>query len=324
MKFAVVFLLLGVLSAPVVAQEYPNRPVKIVVTYTAGGGADTTARIFAESLTALWGEQVIVENRPGMGGAIGAAYVQKSAADGYTLLLAANTHIINQVVYRDVKFDITDPAQFTPIALITNGPILIAVNTDKVKAKDMKEFVSLLKSAPGKYTYSACNVASAHHFGMEMIKHELRLYAVHIPHRGCGPAVADVAAGHVDIAVSTLPPTMGFVKQGKLRAIATLSEKRSPSAPELPTVRESGIPELKDVFLESYYGIMAPGGLAANLQKKLEADVLKVAAMPELRTRLERSGVDMFVHDSKTMSRMLKSDHVKLANTAKAANIKEE
>src|SRR6185436_2978716 len=218
--------------------------VKLVVTYTPGGGADTTGRVFAEALSQAWKQQVVVENRPGAGGSIGAEVVHKSPADGYTLLLATNTHIINQVVYSKLPFNfITD---FTNLAIVTNGPMVIAVNTAQVQAKDMKEFVAMLKSAPGKYSYASCNVASPHHFGMEMLKHAMNIDALHVPHKGCGPAVADTAAGHIGIVVATLPPAVPFFKQGRLRPIALLSENRSVAAPEIPTIRESGIPELKD------------------------------------------------------------------------------
>jgi tripartite-type tricarboxylate transporter receptor subunit TctC len=313
---------LAVFATTVAAQDYPSRPVKLVVTYTPGGGADTTGRVFAEALGQVWKQQVVVENRPGAGGSIGAEVAHKSPADGYTLLLATNTHIINQVVYSKLPFNfITD---FTNIAIVTNGPMVIAVNTAQVQAKDMKEFVAMLKSAPGKYSYASCNVASPHHFGMEMLKHAMQIDALHVPHKGCGPAVSDTVAGHIGIVVATLPPAVPFFKQGRLRPIALLSENRSAAAPEIPTVRESGIPQLKDFSLESYYGFMAPPGTPAAIAQKIEADVLKVAAQPELRKRLENAGMDMFVLDAKKMGALIRADYDKYSKAAKAANIRAE
>jgi tripartite-type tricarboxylate transporter receptor subunit TctC len=304
------------------AQDYPNRPVKLVVTYTPGGGADTTGRVFAEALSQAWKQQVVVENRPGAGGSIGAEAVHKSPADGYTLLLATNTHIINHVVYPKLPFNfITD---FTNIALVTNGAMVIAVNSAQVQAKDMKEFVAMLKSAPGKLSYASCNVASPHHFGMEMLKHAMNIDALHIPHKGCGPAVSDTVAGHIGIVVATLPPAVPFFKQGRLRPIALLSEARSAAAPEIPTIKEAGIPELKDFSLESYYGFMAPPGTPAAIAKKVEADVLRIAALPELRKRLENAGMDMFVLDAQKMTALIRADYEKYAKAAKAANIRAE
>ena len=316
-------LLLCVLCAgPATGQDYPSRPVRVIVTYTPGGGADTTARVFAERLSDAWKQQVVVENRPGAGGSIGAEAVHKAAPDGYTLFLATNTHIINQVVYPKLPFDFTK--DFAPIAIVTNGPMVIAVNPAQVQAKDLKEFVAMLKSAPGKYSYASCNVASPHHFGMEMFKHALGIDALHIPHKGCGPAVTDTVAGHIGIVVATLPPAVPFFKQGRLRPIALLGAERSPSAPDIPTVRESGIPELKDFSLESYYGFMAPPGTPTAITRKIEGDVLKIANNAEVRKRLEGAGMDVFIRDSRSMMTLIREDYEKYSKAAKAANIRAE
>ena len=318
----IVCLALALFAAGASAQDYPSRPVRLVVTFTPGGGADTTARVFAERLSDLWKQQVFVENRPGAGGSIGAEAVHKAPPDGYTLFLATNTHIINQVVYPKLSFDFMK--DFTPIAIVTNGPMVIAVNPSHVSAKDTREFVTMLKSAPGKHSYASCNVASPHHFGMEMLKHAMGIDALHVPHKGCGPAVTDAVAGHIGIVVATLPAAAPFFRQGRLRPIALLSAERSPSAPELPTVRESGIPELKDFSLESYYGFMAPPATPAAIASRVEADVLRLAAQPELRKRLEGAGMDIFVRNSKDMMLLIRSDYEKYAKAAKAANIRAE
>ena len=316
------FIAMTFVLGTAIAQDYPTRPVKLIVTYTPGGGADTTGRVFAERLSDTWKQQVVVENRPGAGGSIGAEVVHKSAPDGYTLFLATNTHIINQVVYPKLPFNfITD---FTPIAIVTNGPMVIAVNPAQVQAKDLKEFVAMLKKAPGKFSYASCNVASPHHFGMEMFKHATGIDALHIPHKGCGPAVTDTVAGHIGIVVATLPPAVPFFKQGRLRPIALMSHERSASAPEIPTVRESGIPELKDFSLESYYGLMAPPGTPEAIARKVEADVLKIANNPEVRKRLEGAGMDVFIRDSRSMMTLIRADYEKYAKAAKAANIRAE
>jgi len=319
---SIFFIAMALALGAAVAQDYPSRPVKLIVTYTPGGGADTTGRVFAERLSDLWKQQVIVENRPGAGGSIGAEVVHKSPPDGYTLFLATNTHIINQVVYPKLPFDFTK--DFTPIAIVTNGPMVIAVNPSQVQAKDLKEFVAMLKKAPGKFSYASCNVASPHHFGMEMFKHATGIDALHIPHKGCGPAVTDTVAGHIGIVVATLPPAVPFFKQGRLRPIALLSQERSASAPEIPTVRESGIPELKDFSLESYYGFMAPPGTPEAIARKVEADVLRIANNPDVRKRLEGAGMDVFIRDSKSMMTLIRADYEKYAKAAKAANIRAE
>jgi tripartite-type tricarboxylate transporter receptor subunit TctC len=321
MNKAVLSLLCTILSFPALAQDYPSRAVRLVVSFTPGGGADTTARVFGDRLSELWRQPVVIENRPGAGGSIGAEAVSKAPADGYTLLLAPNTHVINQVVYPQLTFDIRE---FTPIAMVTNAPMVIAVNASQIAAKDLKEFTAMLKSAPGKYSYTACNVASTPHFGMEMYKHAMGIDAVHVPHKGCGPAAADAAAGHIPIVVTVLPSAVAFFKQGKLRPIALIDAERSPSAPDIPTLRESGIPELKDVSLQSYYGFMGPPGMPTAVAQKIEADVLKIAALPEVRKRLEGAGTDLYVLDAKAMIALIRADYDKLSRAAKAANIKAE
>jgi tripartite-type tricarboxylate transporter receptor subunit TctC len=315
-------LLLTGFALNATAQDYPSKPVKLIVTYTPGGGADTTARKFAERLSELWKQQVVVENRPGGGGSIGAEMVFRAPADGYTLLLATNTHIINDVVYDKLPFAFT--RDFTNLAVVTSGPMVIAVNSNKLAVKDMKEFTALLKSSPDKFSYASCNVASPHHFGMEMFKSVMAISALHIPHKGCAPAVADTVAGHIDIVVATLPPAVPFFKQGRLRPIALLSAERSPAAPDIPTIRESGIPELKDFSLESYYGFMAPHGTPPAIAAKIEADILRVAAQPELRKKLESAGMDMLVLNGAAMTKLIRADLEKYAKAAKAANIKAE
>jgi tripartite-type tricarboxylate transporter receptor subunit TctC len=315
-------VLLALCALAAQAQEYPSHPVKLVVTFTPGGGADTTARVFADRLSEAWKKQVFVENKPGAGGSIGAHEVFKAAPDGYTLLLATNTHIVNQVVYSNLGFDFTK--DFVPIAVVTSGPMVIAVNSAKVQAKDLREFIAMLRSAPGKYSYASCNVGSPHHFSMEMLKSIEHLDALHIPHKGCGPAVADTVAGHIDTVVTTLPAAVPFFKEGRLRPIALMSSTRSAAAPDIPTVSESGIPELKGFSLDNYYGFMAPPGTPQAIAAKVQADVMRIAAQPEVRKKLENSGMDMLVLNAADMMKLIRADYDKYAAAAKAANIRAE
>lgn len=315
-------LALSVAAVPASAQDYPNKPARLIVTFTPGGGADTTGRVFGERLSDLWKQPVLIDNRAGAGGSIGAEIVHRAPTDGYTLLLATNTHIINQVVYSNLSFDFIK--DFTPIAIVTSGPMVIAVNPAKVNVSSMREFNALMLKSQGKLSYASCNVASPHHFGMEMYKYTMKIDAMHIPHRGCAPAVADAVAGQVDIVVATLPPAMPFFASGRLRPIALPSAQRSPSAPDIPTIRESGIPELKDFSLESYYGFMAPPKTPAPIAAKIEADVLKIAAVPELRAKLSGAGMDMMVLNAQSMMKLVRADYDKYLKAGKTANIRPE
>ena len=314
--------LITVLAACVAgAQDFPTKPVRLIVTFTQGGAADLTARVFGDKLSELWKQQVIIENRIGGGGSIGAEAVFRAPPDGYTLLLATNTHIINHVVYTKLAFDFT--RDFPALGLVTSAPMMIAVNP-ALPAKNMTEFIAMLKAAPGKYSYASCNIASPHHFAMEIFKYEMKLFAVHIPHRGCTPAVADTVAGHIEIVATSVPAGLPFVKQGRLRPIALLSSERSPSLPEVPTVRESGIPQLKDFSLDNYYGFMAAPGTPAAVLAKIEADIRRVAAMPDVRKKLDGAGLDMLVLNPADMMNLIRADAEKYAKAAKLAGIKAE
>jgi len=202
--------------------------------------------------------------------------------------------------------------------------MLIAVNTEKIQARNLQEFTAMLKSAPGKHSYTACNMASTPHFAMEMYRHAMGIDALHVPHKGCAPSVSDAVAGHIPIVITVLPTVLPFIKQGKLRAIALLDAERTPSAPDIPTLRESGIPELKDVSLQSWNGYLAPPGMPGAIAQKLEADIIRIASNPDLKKRLSGAGLDMYVVDAKKTQAQLRSDYDNLARTAKAANIKAE
>jgi tripartite-type tricarboxylate transporter receptor subunit TctC len=303
------------------ADSFPSKPVKVIVTFTVGGAADLTARLIGDRLADLWKQQVVVENRIGAGGRIGVEAVHRSAADGYTLLLFSNTHVINQALYKDQGFDLLK--DFTPLGLSTSTPMVLAANP-RVPVKSVQEFTALLRSQPGKVDYTTCGVATAHHFAMELYKHATNTFAVHIPHRGCSPAVADTVGGQIDYVVSSLAAVLPFARQGKLRVIGLTSEKRSPSAPEYPTFRESGLPELKNFAVENYYGFMAPGGTPPEVAAKLERDIRQTLAVPEFVARLSNAGLDLFQYPPQQMMALVRADLDKFSRAITLANIKPE
>ena len=308
-------------AAHAAAQNFPAKPVKVIVTFTVGGAADLTARLIGDRLADMWKQQVVVENRIGAGGRIGVEAVHRSAPDGYTLLLFSNTHVINQALYKDQGFDLLK--DFAPLGLTTSTPMVLAANP-RMPIKSVKEFTELLRAQPGKVDYTTCGVATAHHFAMELYKHATNTYAVHIPHRGCSPAVADTVGGQIDLVVASLAAVLPFAKQGKLHIIGLTSEKRSPSAPEYPTFRESGLPELKDFAVENYYGFMAPAGTPKEVQAKIEADIRQVLAVREFVTRLNNAGLDLFQYSPSQMTALVRADVDKFAAAIKIANIKPE
>ena len=308
-------------AAHAAAQNFPAKPVKVIVTFTVGGAADLTARLIGDRLADMWKQQVVVENRIGAGGRIGVEAVHRSAPDGYTLLLFSNTHVINQALYKDQGFDLLK--DFAPLGLTTSTPMVLAA-TPGMPAKSVKEFTEMARANPGKIDYATCGVATIMHFAAELYKNATKTYVVHIPHRGCSPAVADTVGGQIDLVVASLAAVLPFAKQGKLHIIGLTSEKRSPSAPEYPTFRESGLPELKDFAVENYYGFMAPAGTPKEVQAKIEADIRQVLAVREFVTRLNNAGLDLFQYSPAQMTALVRADVDKFAAAIKIANIKPE
>ncbi|MDX3907482.1 MAG: tripartite tricarboxylate transporter substrate-binding protein [Pigmentiphaga sp.] len=302
--------------------RFPTKAVRIVVGFTPGGAADQTARIMAEKLAEKWKPHaVVVENVIGAGGNIGALNVYRSPPDGHTLLLVSNTHAINRVLYTETEFDITKDFAFP--GMMTSSAIVIAVNP-KAGVKTMPELVAKMEREKGEMNYLTCGAATAHHFAMELIKAELHTKAVHVPHRGCSPAVVDAVAGHVDTVVATMPTVLPFIKSGKLVPIAVTSARRSESAKDIPTVAESGIPALKNFSVENYYGLAAPAGTPKDVVAKIGSDVRQALESPDIRAKLSGAGLDVLLLDSEKSAELIKRDVASYGAAAKTAGIKAE
>ena len=303
------------------AQDYPGKPVKLIVTFATGGAGDLTARLVGDKLSELWKQQMVVDNRPGGGGRIGVEAVYRAPPDGYTLLLASNSHITNQVLFKDLGYDLLK--DFAMLGLATSTPMVLAINP-RLPVKSVKEFTGLLREQPGKIDYATCGVATIMHFTIELYKYETRTFAVHIPHRGCGPAAAALAGGQIDVAITSMAPLLPFAKQGRVRLLGVTTAERSPAAPEVPTFRESGLPELKNFAVENYYGFMAPAATPKEIQAKIEADLKRALAAPDLVTRLANAGLDIFQRSPEQMAALYRADIEKFSRAAAVASIKPE
>jgi len=303
------------------AQSYPAKPVHLIVTFTPGGAADFTARLVADRWSEMWQQQVIVENRIGAGGNIGAEAVAKAPADGYTLLLVASAHAFNAALYPNLPFDIV--RDFVPLGLATSTPMALAVNP-RLPITNLKEFTELLQRRPHEIQYATCGVATAHHFAMELYKYQTKTDAVHVPYRGCGPAVVDAVGGQIDVVMSSLTTVLPHAKAGRLRTLAITSENRSPSAPDIPTFRESGVPGLQDYVVEVYYGLMARAGTPRDVVAKLQADLAKVIATPEFAQRISAAGIDMFPRSAPQMAAIMSADVARFRDVIRAAGIRPE
>jgi len=279
---AALFALAGV----AVAQgAYPVRPVTLVVPFPPGGGTDTGARIVAQKLGAKWGQTVIVENKGGAAGMIGADMVAKAKADGYTLLMGnIGTQAINPSLYPKMPYDAA--TAFVPITLVAELPLAMMVNP-AVPAKTAREFIALAKSEPGKLSYSSSGAGGAPHLAAEMFKEATGTFIVHVPYRGGGPAIGDLLAGHVQLSFMTVLEASGHIKAGKLRALAVTGSKRVPALPDVPTLAEATLPGFNSI---SWIGILAPAGTPKEIVDKVSSDVREVLASDEVKLKLIELG----------------------------------
>ena len=273
-------LALCAMHLPGFAQTFPSRPVTLVVPFPPGGGTDTGGRVIAEQLGRRWNQPVIVENRGGAAGRIGADYVAKSKPDGYTLLLGnIGTQAINPLLYAKLPYD-ADKA-FAPVSLVAELPLAMMVHPS-VPAKTAAEFVALAKSKPGQMGYSSSGAGGAPHLAAEMFKDQTGSFILHVPYRGGGPAIADLLAGHVQLSFMTVLEASGHIKAGKLRALAVTGDKRVPAFPEVPTLAESAAPGFNAI---SWIGLLAPAGTPQDAVDRIAADVRAVLADESVKAR---------------------------------------
>ncbi len=290
------------------AQTFPTRPVTLVVPFPPGGGTDTGARIVAQKLTSKWGQQVVVENKGGAAGAIGADAVAKAKPDGYTILMGnIGTQAINPTLYKKLPYD---PGKaFAPIALVAELPLAMMVNP-QVAAKDAKAFVALAKAQPGQLSYSSSGAGGAPHLAAEMFKLATGSYIVHVPYRGGGPAVQDLIAGHVQLSFMTVFEASGHIKAGKLRALAVTSRQRVSALPEVPTLAESAVPGFDSI---SWIGLLAPAGTPREIVEKISADVREVVAAEDVKARLVELGAIPATNTPAQFAALIEKDQARYA-----------
>lgn len=277
------------LSAPLLAlaQAYPAKPVRVIVPLAAAGTGDTLARVVSEEMAKILGQTFLVENRPGSGGIIGTESVAKAAPDGYTLLSASPSHVIHPALRPKVGYDpIKD---FEPITVIANTHQLI-VGHPSVPAATVRELVAYAKNNPGRLNYGSAGTGSATHLNMEMFKSMTGIFIVHIPYRGSTQSRQDLVAGEVQLSVDGLLPTLPLIKAGKLKAFGLTSSRRSPVAPEIPTLAEAGVAGYAS---DTWYGLVAPAGTPKEVIAVLHAAAVKALNTASVRTRLTQQGAEL-------------------------------
>jgi tripartite-type tricarboxylate transporter receptor subunit TctC len=273
--------------APAIAQDYPTRPITLVVPYAAGGGNDTMARIVADKMSRTLGQQIVIENRAGAGGTIATRQVAKSAPDGYTLVIGGTgTLAVNPTLYANVGYD--PRKDFAPIGLIGTSALVVLVHPS-VPAKSIRELIDLARKDPGKLNYASAGVGSGIHLGTVLFEHMAEVKLTHVPYRGSGPALTDLVGGHVTVYFSSLPPAVQLIRDGKVRALAVTGAQRAKALPDLPTVAEAGLPGYESVL---HYGIAAPAGTPRPIIGKLSAALREAVMAPDTQERMAADGTE--------------------------------
>jgi tripartite-type tricarboxylate transporter receptor subunit TctC len=280
-------LVASLLLAPAHAQDYPNRPITLVVPYAAGGGNDVMARTVGEKMSRTLGQQVVIENRAGAGGSTATRQVAKSAPDGYTLVIGGTGTLgVNPTLYQNVGYD--PRKDFAPVGLIGTSALVVLVNP-ALPVHSIGELIALAKKDPGKINYASAGVGSGIHLGTVLFELMAEVKLTHVPYRGSAPALTDLMGGHVSVYFSSLPPAGALAKEGKVRALAVTGAQRSPVFPDLPTVAEAGLPGYESVL---HYGIVAPAGTPRLIVDKLNAALRDALAAPDTKERMAADGTE--------------------------------
>jgi tripartite-type tricarboxylate transporter receptor subunit TctC len=303
-------------TVPAAGQEYPSKPVRILVGFAPGGGTDIMARAIAAKLSAFTGQPFVVENRPGANANLAARLAAQSAPDGYTILFMSVAHIMSKPVYRDLGYDIE--RDLAPITVVSEVSNVLAAHPS-LPARTVKEVIALARARPGEITYASSGVGSPEHFAGEMFKMMTGTNLLMVPYKGGGPIAVDLVAGHVMTSFSTMPPIIPHVRAGRVRAIAVTREKRASVLPDVPTIAESGVP---GYALSTWYGAVVPAKTPREIVVKLNREMAKALALPDVRERLASLGADIVASSPEETGAFFRSELEKYTRVAKAAKIR--
>ena len=300
------------------AQAYPSQPIKVVVPFTPGTGMDIIARTVGPKLSERLGQPVIIENKPGASGNIGAEMVAKSAPDGHTVMITANTMLIAASLYRNVPYDpLTD---FSPISLAAWGTLLLTANP-KANINSVADLIAQAKANPGKLTYASPGVGTPHHMSMELFKDLTGTNLLHVPYKGSAGALTDLLSGEVNLGFVPIHVAMPHVKAGRLKALAVGSAKRHPNAPGIPTLQELGI---KGADVDMWYAFMAPKGTPAPVVSRLDAELRAILALPDIKANFDKQGMDAASSSPEELNALMRRDYARWAAVIKKNNITAE
>jgi len=301
------------------AQTYPTRPIRWIVTYPPGGPTDVVARAIGAKLTEAWGQQVVIDNRAGAGGVIGTDLAAKAVPDGYTLLFGTSAGLtINPALSSKLPYDAIK--DFAPVSLLVLNPQLLVLN-NAVPANTMKELIAYAKARPGQLNYASVGQGSPNHLGMELLKALAHIEIVHVPYKGTGPAITDLLGGQVQLMFNSMPSVLPLIKSGKLKGLAVGSAQRSPAIPDIPTVAEAGVPGFENV---TWYGMFAPARTPHDIIVKLNQQVVKILAEPEMAQRLASQGAEPRSSTPEELVKFMRVESARWKKVIQAAGIKLE
>ncbi len=307
-------LLLALSSAAIAADDYPSRPVRLIIPFPPGGSNDVVGRMVAQQLSVKLGQQVFVDNRGGAGGMIGTEAAANAAPDGYTLCVVSIAHAVNPALH---KLNYDPIKSFTPIAIFATGPNVLAINPT-LPVKSVKELIALAKQKPGELNYASAGVGSFQHLGGELFKLLAGVDMVHVPYKGGGPAMQDVISGHVKIMFSSLIQTTPFIQSGQLKALGTGGAKRSPVLPDVPTIAEAGV---DGYVADNWWGLAAPAGLPAPIVEKLYQATQAALKAPELQAQFAREGAATLEMSTAEFADYIKTEIAKWGRVVKEGKI---
>jgi tripartite-type tricarboxylate transporter receptor subunit TctC len=312
-----VAVLFVVLSVSVNAQTYPTRPIRLIVPFAPGGSADLVARLVGHEMSLSWGQQVVVENKPGASGMIGNEFVARSASDGYTLTIGTlGPFAVNQTLFEKVPYD--NLRDFAPITL-TGISSHILVAHPSIPAQNVSELMALAKAKPGQLTFASSGTGNATHLTFELFKARAGIDIVHVPYKGGGPAMADLVGGQVAFSFASMASAVPFVQSGRLRPIAVSGGQRSALFPDVPTVAESALPGFAS---EDWQGILAPAKTPPEVITKLNGEIARILALPEVKTKLTAAGFDPKPSTPQWFAQFIEAETLKWAKLLKQSGIK--
>jgi len=299
------------------AQAWPSKPIRYVVPFAAGGSTDILGRTIAEKLSVALGQPVVVENKPGAGGGVGAAEVAKAPADGYTIMGGTiSTHAINASLYSSLPYD--PVKDFVAITLIARVPNMLVVNND-IPARNVAELIKLMKANPGKWNFASAGNGTSQHLSGELFKGMAGVEMQHIPYKGSPPALTDVMGGQVSMTFDNITTAWPLAKGGKLKALAVTTSKRSPVAPDVPTLAESGLPGYE---VGSWQGVFAPAGTPPEIVKRLNTEIVKIINMPDVQKKMIELGAEPVGDSSEAFGAFVKTEVVKWGDVVKKSGAK--